>query len=95
MTRTDAPADAACSACPLVVDRRRFLRNTGLAVLATLVTTGLRPLAALAESVSEIAPIRKTGTRLAYALPRANSVSVDPENDVIIARWAINNPAGW
>lgn len=87
MTRTDAPVAGACNDCPLVVDRRRFLRNTGLAVLATLIATGLRPVEALAEAVSEIAPKRKIGTRLAYTLPGSNSVSVDPANDVIIARW--------
>ena len=87
MTRTDAPAPAACNDCPLVVDRRRFLRNTGFAVLATLIATGLRPMTAFAEGVTEIAPKRKVGTRLAYALPGSNSVSVDPGNDVIIARW--------
>ena len=87
MTRTDSRASGDCSDCPLVVDRRRFLRDTGFAVLATLIATGLRPVAALAETVSEIAPMRKTGTRLAYAVPASNSVSVDPGNDVIIARW--------
>jgi nitrite reductase/ring-hydroxylating ferredoxin subunit len=87
MTGTDAGARTDCDDCPLVVDRRRFLRDTGLAVLATLIATGLRPVEALAEAVGEIAPTRKIGTRLAYAVPSSNSVSVDAANDVIIARW--------
>ena len=87
MTGTDSQRSADCGNCPLVVDRRRFLRDTGFAVLATLVAAGLRPVEALAEAVSEIAPKRKIGTRLAYALPASDSVSVDAENDVIIARW--------
>lgn len=87
MTGTDAPLRADCNDCPLVVDRRRFLRDTGLAVMATLIAAGLRPVEAFAEAVSEIAPKRKIGARLAYALPASDSVSVDPGNDVIIARW--------
>lgn len=87
MTGTDTPVLADCSDCPLVVDRRRFLRDTGLAVLATLIAAGLRPVEAFAEAVGEIAPKRKIGESLAYAVPASNSVSVDAANDVIIARW--------
>lgn len=87
MTRTDSRASGDCSDCPLVVDRRRFLRDTGLAVMATLIAAGLRPMEAFAEAVGEISPKRKIGSRLAYAVPASNSVSVDAANDVIIARW--------
>lgn len=87
MTRTDSRASGDCSDCPLVVDRRRFLRDTGFAVMATLIAAGLRPVEAFAEAVGEIAPKRKIGSRLAYAVPASNSVSVDATNDVIIVRW--------
>jgi nitrite reductase/ring-hydroxylating ferredoxin subunit len=55
--------------------------------MATLIAAGLRPMEAFAEAVGEISPKRKIGSRLAYAVPASNSVSVDAANDVIIARW--------
>ena len=86
MTATSTP-ESNCTGCPTIVDRRRFLRQAATSVVATLLATGLGPAAALADSVSEIVPRRTAGARLAYAVPKFDSVLVDSDNEVIVARW--------
>lgn len=84
---TPASRDEQCAECPLVVDRRAFLRGAALAAAATLAALGAAPGAAFAESVRAIAPLSVTGGQRSYRMPTADSVAVDSANDVIIARW--------
>ena len=89
---TDAPHKAQaqeqdCPDCPIATaSRRRFLRDMGLAVAATLLASGLSPSSVLANLVAEVRPLRRRGALLSYAVPKADAVLVDSDNDVIIAR---------
>jgi nitrite reductase/ring-hydroxylating ferredoxin subunit len=56
-----------------------------IGALALSVTS--EPAAAVAESVVEIAPLRVRGLLRTYAVPAVDSVSVDVDNEVILARW--------
>jgi nitrite reductase/ring-hydroxylating ferredoxin subunit len=84
---TAYPEGDKCGECPIVTNRRRFLRDVGMTVAATLVATGLRPHAAFAALVTEVRPTRTTGASRSYAVPAANAVLVDSDNDVIITRY--------
>ena len=76
-----------CQACPHATDRRAFLRHMALAVAGTLAVTGLSPSAAFANSARYIAPLATRGNQRRYDLPRADGVSIDSSNEVILARW--------
>jgi len=89
-TEDPHPADNsnACGDCPIVHSRRAFLRDIGVATAAALAAVALkRPTAAFAASVGEIAPLRASAREVSYTIPNANRVSVDVNNDVILARW--------
>jgi nitrite reductase/ring-hydroxylating ferredoxin subunit len=79
-------ADEPCGECPIATNRRRFLRDTGLAVVAALVASGLRPGLALARAVSEIRPVRSRGDLRSYVIGATDAVMIDTDNDVIVAR---------
>lgn len=77
-----------CGDCPIVNSRRGFLRDIALAAVAALGAIALnKPTLALAETIEEIEPLRSSLFERSYAMPRADSVSVDAANDVILARW--------
>ena len=75
-----------CGDCPIATNRRRFLRDTGLAVVAALVASGLRPGVALARVLSEIRPVKSSGDLRTYVIGAQDGVMIDSDNDVIIAR---------
>ena len=83
------PAGAAhgCEACPLVTDRRAFLRQMALVVAGTLASTGLSPSAAFANGARYIAPFAARANERRYDLPRVDGVAIDSANEVILARW--------
>jgi nitrite reductase/ring-hydroxylating ferredoxin subunit len=83
----DANAGRGCDACPLVTDRRSFLRDMAIAVAGTLAIAGLAPGSAFGGSVRRIAPLAGTREMRRYELPRADGVSIDDESEVILARW--------
>jgi nitrite reductase/ring-hydroxylating ferredoxin subunit len=78
-----------CAECPAAIaTRRAFLRDVGRAVAGALALSATSiPAVALAESVVETAPRRARGLLRTYAMPSVDSVSVDIDNDVILARW--------
>jgi len=78
--------DAGCTDCPVATGRRAFLRDIGLTVAASLIASGLRPSAALAGFVTDIKPLRSRGALRNYAVPTTDTVMIDIDNDVIIAR---------
>lgn len=80
---TDAKA---CGDCPIATDRRRFLRDAGLTVIATLVASGLNPSSLLAGMIAETRPVRSSGSLRSYSVPATDAVLIDVDNDVIIAR---------
>jgi nitrite reductase/ring-hydroxylating ferredoxin subunit len=73
-------------ACPLVLDRRRFLRDASLAIGAALVAGGLIPNRALADGVREIAALSSGKLERAYALPATDGVWVDAGSRLALVR---------
>jgi len=84
---TSSGAPSGCEACPHATDRRLFLRHMALAVAGTLAATGFSPGAAFASGARYIGPLAARGTERRYDLPRADGVSIDSSNEVILARW--------
>ena len=85
------PSSQSCEQCPVATSRRVFLRNAAATVAAAVAAVSIAtPALAFAETVTEIEP---TGARAgsaperSYALPSVDGVSVDVNNDVILARW--------
>jgi nitrite reductase/ring-hydroxylating ferredoxin subunit len=78
-----------CGDCPVAsASRRAFLREVGLTVVGALalITVG-SPAVALADSVVATQPLRAVGRRRTYGIPAGDSIGVDADSDVIIARW--------
>jgi nitrite reductase/ring-hydroxylating ferredoxin subunit len=78
-----------CDDCPAAsIGRRAFLRVVGLSVTAALalIAVGAPPIA-MAEAVVETKALGKRGAQRAYALPASDTIQIDADNEVIIARW--------
>src|SRR5688572_32150327 len=84
--------DPSCESCPLVdaVERRDFLREV---IAQTLVAIGAFSVFADRAMALPVTFVRGIGSGAdkAYALPAADSVSIDKDESVIIARF--NNRA--
>jgi nitrite reductase/ring-hydroxylating ferredoxin subunit len=83
---------ADCGGCELAAaSRRAFIREMALAAVGMLAVSALRPAEAMADGATTIAPLAggSGSGRLQrkYALPTSDSIQVDVNNDVIIARW--------
>ena len=76
--------DESCTGCPLH-SRRSFMREAGQAVALTLAATGLLPRNALGAP-RRIAALAMTADEVRYGLPLVDGVSIDADNDVILAR---------
>ena len=75
-----------CDACPLVVNRRAFLRGAALAALGSVAAAAAAtPL--LADAVRSIAPVAAIARTRSYRIPTADGVSIDEANEVILVRW--------
>jgi nitrite reductase/ring-hydroxylating ferredoxin subunit len=87
--RPDSTADdcGACAAAGIPADRRAFLRHAGLAAVAALVALGSRPADALARPLAFTASLGRTPKGHGYAIPTADGVEIDRENEVILVRW--------
>ena len=87
----DTHASQPCEQCPVATSRRAFLRDAATIAAATLAAVSIaKPGMAFAQTVTEIEPtINPTarGLERSYAIPPADSVSVDLSNEVILARW--------
>ena len=83
------PDSPDCTGCPIDPDRREFLRSVGAAV-TSLALLGLLPRDADAASLRAITALasathdRKAEKR--YPIPTADGVSIDKDNEVIVAR---------
>lgn len=74
---------AGCEACPLVSDRREFLRSAAaLAIGAIGLTLPIR--SATAKVLSSAIGGRKT---LSYAVPASDGAEIDRDNEVILVRY--------
>lgn len=77
-----------CVECPIGTSRRAFLRQTGLAIAAAVAAASLgAPGAAFAERIVNASPIGRAGRRQVYPIPAMDGISIDEDNDVILARW--------
>lgn len=87
--RADDAAKGGCHECPAAMaSRRAFLRDVGLTVIGALALSAVtRPAVALAESVIETNASSTSGAQRTYVLPATDSIAIDTDNDVILARW--------
>jgi Rieske Fe-S protein len=72
-----------CNGCPLITDRRAFLRSAGAIALAAL-SMGIPVREATAKTIAVSGAGRKL---LSYALPTADGADIDRDNEVILVRY--------
>ena len=77
----EAPAD--CEGCPLVPERREFLRNVSAFALAAI-SLGLPIRSATAKLLASAVAGRKL---LSYPVPAADGADIDRGNEVILVRY--------
>lgn len=77
-----------CGTCPIAgaSTRRDFLRDAALGVAGVLATLGLAQSAA-ALPVSMINALARGAKGISYAIPAADGVQIDKDNEVILVRW--------
>jgi nitrite reductase/ring-hydroxylating ferredoxin subunit len=73
--------NADCNACPLVTDRREFLRTASFAFAA--LSLGL-PIRSIAANVLSTIGGRKA---LSYPIPAVDGADIDRDNEVILVRY--------
>jgi nitrite reductase/ring-hydroxylating ferredoxin subunit len=78
----DPEAHADCESCPLVTDRREFLRTASAFALAAL-SLGL-PIRSVSANVLLAIAGRKA---LAYPIPAVDGADIDRDNEVILVRY--------
>jgi nitrite reductase/ring-hydroxylating ferredoxin subunit len=78
-----------CTDCPAAIaSRRAFLRDAGAMVAAVFAAGAMAsPAHALVNAVAETKATNARGVLRTYALPATDSISVDVDNDLILARW--------
>ncbi len=74
-----------CGSCPLPGDRRKFLRDSALAVAGILAALGAPPSAAAAPL--EFVSTERRGGKLTYPIPRVDRTQIDRDNELILTRW--------
>jgi len=67
--------------------RRDFVSKTSCVVLGVFAACGISSVDALAVPIVETSAEAAQGTERSYALPSADGVSIDQDNDVILARF--------
>ena len=78
--------DAGCAGCPLAT-RRSFLQDAAGLVVSALVGIGLDTRTASALPVRLASVDRGDGADVTYSVPSADGVTIDRDNDVMIARY--------
>jgi nitrite reductase/ring-hydroxylating ferredoxin subunit len=76
-----------CEGCSLLSTRRAFLRRSLLAATAALISLGANPAAALAMTMDSVEGRRGGDQTVKYAIPAADGVQIDKDNQVILVRW--------
>ncbi|MCC6243303.1 MAG: Rieske (2Fe-2S) protein [Gemmatimonadaceae bacterium] len=72
--------------CPRRLDRRVFLRDTALLVVAALAAQGFTPDRAFADNTGDIEPLAAVGRTRTFALPTADGVWVNDADRVVLVR---------
>jgi Rieske Fe-S protein len=86
MNKDNDNAHDDCETCPLVSNRRDFLRDAAFGVAAVMATFGLAR-SASALPVSMIKAVARGKAGITYAIPATDSVQIDRDNEVILARY--------
>jgi Rieske Fe-S protein len=79
----DREAHADCEGCPLIPERREFLRNAAAFAVAAI-SLGLPIRSVSAKVMSSAIGGRKT---LSYPLPSVDGADIDRDNEVILVRY--------
>ena len=79
----DREAHADCEGCPLIPERREFLRNAAAFAVAAI-SLGLPIRSVSAKVMSSAIGGRKT---LSYPLPAVDGADIDRDNEVILVRY--------
>ena len=74
-----------CNDCP-ITSRREFIRDASLGVAAILASIGLST-AASAMPVTIVSAIVRNSQAVTYAIPGADGVQIDGDNEIILVRW--------
>ena len=76
-----------CNSCPIAsTTRRAFVRDAMIGVAGALATLGISSSAA-ALPVSMIEALARKDEKITYAIPPADGVRIDKDNEVILVRW--------
>jgi Rieske Fe-S protein len=83
----DAPAS--CGTCSLVehVERRRFLREAGLAAAAIFAALGVAPSRAAAAPIELVTALGGGREDKSYPIPAKDGAQIDKDNGTIVMRW--------
>ena len=76
-----------CEGCGFTPERRRFLHDLGLAAAAALLALGVPSEVAHAMIPTPTRAHRRTAGKPTYAVPAADGVQIDRDNQVILVRW--------
>ncbi len=80
------PTHDDCRTCPLVSNRRDFVRDAAIGAAGVMASLGLAR-SASALPVSMINALSRGKTGITYAIPVADGVQIDRQNEVILARY--------
>jgi Rieske Fe-S protein len=75
-----------CEDCP-IIERRRFLRDAGMAVAAIVAALGIAPSVASAAPVEFITALAENRDEKTYPIPTKDGAQIDKSNDAILMRW--------
>ena len=77
-----------CGSCPIAgaTTRRDFVRDAAIGVAGVLASLGLSRTAA-ALPVSFVEAVARRRNTINYAIPSADGVQIDKDNEVILVRW--------
>jgi len=86
---TTVERSSACDDCPATAaSRRAFIRDVGVMVAALFAAGAFAsPGAAFASTIAEVLPSGARGVLRTYAVPSGDSIAIDVDNDLILARW--------
>lgn len=79
-------SDHDCTSCPLGTTRRDFVRDSVLSVAGALATLGMSK-SAFGLPVRMIEALARREEKITYAIPAADGVQIDKDNEVILVRW--------
>src|SRR5512132_407962 len=83
----EGSAGDTCAGCAISPDRREFLRRAVAGVAAVAAALAVPGAAARAIPWRLTSTLGGVGKSKAYALPAADGVEIDGDNDVILVRW--------